>query len=97
MVGRNKNKNPNEYFVDFLKDKRYRADGVLMPCCFNKKIQKKIYYQTIFQPLLPALENQYSQPYNSFKTFFNQTDNYLTIEKKSGVSKSNTTLIVKEN
>ena len=34
-------KNVDEYFVDFLKDKRYRSDDVLMPCCFSKKIQKK--------------------------------------------------------
>tara|TARA_Y100001958_G_scaffold22197_1_gene13545 strand:- start:7264 stop:12051 length:4788 start_codon:yes stop_codon:yes gene_type:complete len=90
------NRDVSDIYVDFLDDKRYRADGVLMPCCFGKKAQKKGNESDYISSVTPAKKDSYSQPYESFKIFFNQDDNYLSLEKKSGVSKNSTELIVKE-
>jgi len=87
----------SQFYVDFLEDKRYRGDGVLMPCCFGKKMQKKGELEnTYISSVTPAKENTYSQPYDSFKHYFNQTDVNLATEKKLGVSKKIVSIIIKE-
>ena len=61
------NRDVSDIYVDFLDDKRYRADGVLMPCCFGKKAQKKGNESDYISSVTPAKKDSYSQPYESFK------------------------------
>uniref|UniRef100_A0A6C0CXJ6 Uncharacterized protein n=1 Tax=viral metagenome TaxID=1070528 RepID=A0A6C0CXJ6_9ZZZZ len=86
----------SEFYVDFLEDKRYRSDNVLMPCCFGKRIQKKSTDTDYISSVTPSPINSYSQPFDSFKEFFNQTNNFLSLDKKSGVAKNKVSLITKE-